>query len=329
MYFRQFPVVSYLNFKNISKGYDLEVLARNILKRVSFSSSIKDEASLFYDYQLEDGETPDILADRIYGNSYYHWVLLLFNDIIDPYNEWPKGSVAVENFIDKKYPGQSMFLVHPHDGTGDNATMVGITFGKNETIFKTTGAFDEYGRYRHVTLGGTQGGSFAHYGLVNNWDRQYSRLDVRDIQGTFATGDYVGVGKPDGSFNFAMIMRITPNRKALHHFEEDYLTGVGVTLEGERTFLDPLAALSGAVLGHTGHTGEHSTTAVKFSETRLARYMGVAGSPSFANVVTNEEHEYNLNDDIKTIKVLKPEFLSPVLIEFQNILKDTVISPRR
>jgi len=322
MYFRQFPVTSYLNFKSISKLYDLTVLARNILKRVSFNSSIKSEGSLFYEYDVKDGETPDILADRIYGNSYYHWVLLLFNDIIDPYEEWPKGSVALENYIDKKYPGKAMFLVDAHDGTGDDAVMVGITFGKNDTIIKTTTNKDVFGRRVHADVTGT--GGIKSKALVHRWDRQYSKLEVNDVHGSFATGDFVGVAKEDGSFDYAMIMRITPNRQGLHHFEEDYLTGIGVTLEGERKYLDPLSTSSGAVMGHTGHTGAHSTTASKFSETRLASYMGVNGSPSFTNVISNEEYEWNKNDDIRSIRILKPEYLQPVLVEFQNLLKNKV-----
>ena len=62
--------------------------------------------------------------------------LLLFNDIIDPYEDWPKGSVALENYLNKKYPGKSMFLVDAHNGTGANAEQIGVTFGKNDTIIK-------------------------------------------------------------------------------------------------------------------------------------------------------------------------------------------------
>lgn len=326
MYFSKFPVISYLNFKNLSKLYDLEVLSRNILKRISFSSDIKEEASLFYDYEIKDGETPEILAHRVYGDVYYHWVLLLFNDIIDPYEEWPKSSISVDNYITKKYPGKSMFCVDAHNGTGENGVMVGITFGRNDTIFKTYGTKDEWGRYQHV-VGPT--GAPSHKALVHKWDRQYSRLDVRDLTGNFATGDFVGVAKADGDFEFAMIMRITPNRKALHHFEEDYLTGIGATLEGERKHLDPLSAISGAVLGHTGYTGDHTNTTVKFSETRLAGYMGVNGSPSFTNVISKEEYEWNKNEDKRNIKVLHPGYLQKVVDEFKNLLNDSKTVRRR
>jgi len=299
----------------------MEVLARNILKRVSFSSDIKEQGSLFYDYEVKDGETPEILAEMIYGDVYYHWVLLLFNDIIDPYEDWPKGSNTIENHISRKYPGQSMFLVDAYSGTGADAVMCGVTFGRNDTVFKTYGTKDEFGRWNHVT-GPT--GQPIHKGLVHEWNRQYSRLDVRDIEGTFATGDFIGASKVDGTFNFAMIMRITPNPKGLHHFEESYLTGIGVTLEGERKYLDPLSASSGAVMGHTGTTGAHTSSTVKFSETRLGSYMGVDGSPpSFTNVVSNEEYEWNKNEDIRTVKILHPQFLQPVVREFKKLLNDS------
>jgi len=320
MYFRQFPTISYLNFKNIAKLYDLDVLSRNILKRVSFTAGLKEQAGLFYDYDVEDGETPEILSDRIYGTPYYHWILLLFNDIIDPYEEWPKGSVTIDNSMIRKYPGYSMFLVDAHDGTGDDATLCGVTFGINDTIVKTNGTKDEFGRWEHVIDSDT--GLPTHLGLVYNWDREYSRIDVTNVEGTFATGDFVGVNNEDGSFEYAMIMRITPSSKSLHHFEEDYLNGVGVTLEGERKYLDPLSSLDGnAVLGHTGYTGSNTSDVVKFSETRLGSYMGVNGSPSFTNVISKEEYEWNKNEDIRSIRILHPQYVQMVAEEFKNLLK--------
>ena len=321
MYFKQFPLTTYLNFKNISKLYDKDVLVRNILKRVTFTADLKEQAGLFYDYDLKNGETPEVLAHKIYGNVYFHWVLLLFNDIIDPYEDWPKPDSAIENYIQRKYPGLSLFLVHPHDGTGENAVMCGITFGRNETIIRTHGTKDEYGRWNHVV--GTTG-SPIHKALVHNWDRQYSRLDIRDMDGSFSTGDFIGVGKEDDSFDFAMIMRVTPSRYALNRFEEEYTTGIGVTLEGERKHLDPLSASSGSAMGHTGHAGAHTTTAVKFSETRLASYMGVNGSPSSTDVITNQQYEWNKREDIRSIKILHPRYLELVTDEFKKLISSTI-----
>jgi len=325
MYFNSFPLTTYLNFKHLSNLYDndlKDVVVRDILKRVSFTSDLKEQAGLFYDYDIRDGETPELIADKLYGSPYYHWILLLFNDIIDPYEDWAKDDRSIENHIQRKYPGLSLFLVHAHDGTGENAVMCGLTFGKNETIIKTYGTKDDYGRWNHV-VGST--GSPTDIALVHNWDRQYSRLDIRDMAGQFSTGDYIGVGKEDDSFDFAMIMKVTPSRFALHHFEEEYTTGIGVTLEGERKYLDPLSASSGAAMGHTGHTGEHTSTTVKFSETRLASYMGVNGSPSSTNVITNEQYEWNKREDIRAIKILHPRYLELVVDEFRKLLSDSTI----
>tara|TARA_R110001592_G_scaffold6963_1_gene38540 strand:- start:4152 stop:4889 length:738 start_codon:yes stop_codon:yes gene_type:complete len=56
-------------------------------------------------YSLVEGERPDTLASKIYGNSNLHWTFFLVNDI-ENYYDWHKDVNTFENYINKKYPGQ-------------------------------------------------------------------------------------------------------------------------------------------------------------------------------------------------------------------------------
>ena len=47
---------------------------------------------------MQDSDTPEIIADKYYGNVEYHWVVLLFNNIIDPQFEY---SFAIEFNLSK------------------------------------------------------------------------------------------------------------------------------------------------------------------------------------------------------------------------------------
>ena len=60
------------------------------------------EYSLF---SLTDGDRPDTLATKLYGNSNLHWTFFLVNDI-ENYYDWHKDVGTFERYIDKKYPGQ-------------------------------------------------------------------------------------------------------------------------------------------------------------------------------------------------------------------------------
>jgi hypothetical protein len=49
--------------------------------------------------------------------------------------------------------------------------------------------------------------------------------------------------------------------------------------------------------------------------------MGVNGSPSFTNVISKEEYEWNKNEDIRSIRILHPQYVQMVAEEFKNLLK--------
>ena len=86
----------------------------NILKRFAFRDSVEGNVDTFYEHSIEDGERPDILADKLYGNSDYAWIILLFNDIIDPMYEWPLFGQDFINYITAKYDSVTAANVEIH-----------------------------------------------------------------------------------------------------------------------------------------------------------------------------------------------------------------------
>jgi hypothetical protein len=75
----------------------------NITNRFKINDAIKTNASSFYDYVVADGETPENLAHRFYGNSNKHWVILMMNDIVHPQFDWPMSDTSLNKFIETKY----------------------------------------------------------------------------------------------------------------------------------------------------------------------------------------------------------------------------------
>ena len=84
MYFSFFPKGTY-----DLKGDGLEKVVTNLLARVKVRSKVIDEASLYDLYDIPEGETPEITALKHFGNSMYHWVILITNNITDRYYGWP------------------------------------------------------------------------------------------------------------------------------------------------------------------------------------------------------------------------------------------------
>ena len=98
MYFSYFPKGTY-----DLKGDGKEKLVTNLMARVKIRSKVLNEVSLYDLYDIPEGETPEITARKHFGSQYYHWVILMTNDITDRYYGWPLTSYEFENYITQKY----------------------------------------------------------------------------------------------------------------------------------------------------------------------------------------------------------------------------------
>jgi hypothetical protein len=99
-YFESFPLTPYtLNTENTFSPQ----LVTNILARSAFLREIANNTSIAYEYSVKDSDTPEILAHKIYGDPYRNWIILLINNIINPFYDWPLKNDALDNYIFKKY----------------------------------------------------------------------------------------------------------------------------------------------------------------------------------------------------------------------------------
>ena len=98
-YFNYFPKTLYTS-NNSTTGLDS---VTNIIARFAFETGLKQNSSAFYKYNIKDSDTPEIIAYKFYGSVERQWVVLLFNDIIDPQFDWPFESNQLITYIDKKY----------------------------------------------------------------------------------------------------------------------------------------------------------------------------------------------------------------------------------
>jgi hypothetical protein len=98
-YFNFFPRTPYYKGVNSSSLDELT----NLTARFGFQTELKNNAAAYYSYIIEDGDTPEILASKIYGSPERHWIVLSMNDITDPLYQWPLQSRTLNKFITTKY----------------------------------------------------------------------------------------------------------------------------------------------------------------------------------------------------------------------------------
>jgi len=98
MYFKSFPYTFY----SLDDTRTVQVVT-NITNRVALSDEIKNNLSLFDEYDIKDGETPELVADKFYNNSELHWLVLHYNEIIDPRFDWPLDTNNLNKQVAGKY----------------------------------------------------------------------------------------------------------------------------------------------------------------------------------------------------------------------------------
>jgi hypothetical protein len=100
VFFDQFPKLKY----DINHGqYPTYDTVTDIFFRIGMIKTALNNISSYYVYEVQDGETPDILAAKIYEDSSAGWMIIYANEIFDPQWDWPLDYKSFNKYITKKY----------------------------------------------------------------------------------------------------------------------------------------------------------------------------------------------------------------------------------
>jgi len=163
-YFKHFPKTFYSPDED-STGLDS---VTNIISRFTLSSSLIDNSNLFYPYDVQDTDTPEIIAHKMYGNVERHWIILSLNRIIDPQWDWPLKHDTLINYINNKYTANA------------NTGQTGIRWAQDEnniknyykvvtrTITDNSSTRETIGRTRDVQKFIVDANTYANVGATTN-----------------------------------------------------------------------------------------------------------------------------------------------------------------
>lgn len=101
-FFDKFPVIPYQVDKNNDRVPQYDI-ATNILVRIGIIKTVLDKVFNYYEYSIRDGDSPEGLAEKIYGTPEAHWIILLTNNIMDPQYDWPMNYDVMNKFLISKY----------------------------------------------------------------------------------------------------------------------------------------------------------------------------------------------------------------------------------
>ena len=96
-YFQQFPTTQ------VPDSNGNLVTVTNIMERTEIIPTLLNNTLLFYSYDIRDGDTPDIIAQKYYDDSYRYWITLYGSQILDPIADWPMNSNLFNSYLVDKY----------------------------------------------------------------------------------------------------------------------------------------------------------------------------------------------------------------------------------
>tara|TARA_Y100000310_G_C20642734_1_gene794872 strand:+ start:632 stop:1474 length:843 start_codon:yes stop_codon:yes gene_type:complete len=276
-FFDKFPKISY----DINKDGTRKV-ATDILRRVAIRKIIRNNASAFESYAITDGETPEMVAHKFYNDANLHWIVLLSNEIINPYFDWCLGNRSFEEYLDRKYPYKAYYIDNVVGGPG---------FNEGADLYNV----DD----RSVR------------GFIDSWDPTYRKLILRDTTKIFDVGDVV---EYDNKVSGTITRIVDIHKESLHHFED--INGNKLNPYGTAP---PGGTGPQIMAGQTG-TGFESTAAT-FGNTILYSYIvSEDGILATHTPVSNRQHEEQINENKRTINIIKEHLIVGIDEELKRVV---------
>ena len=138
MYFNSFPVIPYdssgnLIFKDVT----------NLMRRIGLRTKVRGNALLYDTYDVKEGESPEIIAHKLYGDTKLHWVVLMVNDITDRYHQWPMSEAQFLQYVNDKY--DNVNAIHHYEisqESGDDTIKINI--GTSNSDYPTATAVTNF-----------------------------------------------------------------------------------------------------------------------------------------------------------------------------------------
>ena len=114
-YFDRFPLMAY----DVAGNENYKLLP-NILKRVKLRSGLRSGSYLFDSYDVQDGERPEDIAFKLYGDAELHWIVLMTNNVTDRYYQWPLTQPQFQEHLTDKYGAGNEDATHHFEKTQDS-----------------------------------------------------------------------------------------------------------------------------------------------------------------------------------------------------------------
>lgn len=331
MYFKEIPQM-YYNF-NLG-GVDQLTIVKDITHNVRFRKEILSNITLYDEYDIRDGETPEIIAERIYGNPNYHWIIMLLNERYDYITNFPLSYPELISHTEQKYGVGNINGIHHYLDYQGNLVDSRIT---KVTMTNNGSGYDSEATPPLVTIAAPTGyGQIQAYGVAVLSGGGVTSIAVREVGYgyTAATISIVGGGGTGATAS----VQITGG----------VVSGITMLTAGSGYTAQPMCTIYGDGSSAIAGTATIFTSAVVGVDISGSSILGVdlknSGSgyivvPSITiapppsgvtatcngeiaanSAVTNLQYEEQINESKRRIKLISPDLLNTILTNYKDLM---------
>ena len=139
-YFSELPNLQYQSPFSDRLSDSSYVFAKNIFRRMKVRDDLQNVFTVFNKYQIADGTRPDTVAEELYGESEYDYVVLLTANITNVRDQWPITNKELYDYVVQKYGLENVNNIHHYitkeikDSDGKLILPAGKVVGSNFTV---------------------------------------------------------------------------------------------------------------------------------------------------------------------------------------------------
>lgn len=332
MYFSNFQKIYYDFPVKANQDNSLFVLT-DITSNVRVRKEILENITLYDEYDILDGETPELIAEKIYGNAEYHWVIMLVNQRYDYLKDFPMSVGELYEYVNDKYGAAQRDAVHHYEKKGiiveALATMKVPSIAhsqlkKNDFILSSTAnARIEAISYEFIASNILYQSNFAVSKSVKVYGDPLATRGIEDYLGTATLYSLDGTSIILGNLNL-LSGKSAVDIKSIYTEANEFQCNVLLNSNSQPVI---------AVLVDYG----------RFVPGQIATARGFRlssdGTQTFANIVsyyvpqsggfvlneeylpiTNYEHELAINESKRRIKIISPQLVAQIVEELRQLM---------
>tara|TARA_B100001113_G_C21123060_1_gene628340 strand:+ start:2692 stop:3600 length:909 start_codon:yes stop_codon:yes gene_type:complete len=300
-YFKKFPTVLYDYNRD-----GVQQTATDLFRQVRTLQNFVDSYTSYTYYNIQDGERPDIVSRKLYGNQSYYWTFFIINDFLhDGIGSWPMSERDLVQYLETEFEGWAL------------ETRPNIKRNTDQQITDYENSLAGRFTVGQKITGATSGA----IGTLTKKDIYLNQLIVQDMENN---KDFLGAGdnntvenvsgnRIDGTSittDTVKVFKAWKYADAPHHY---YKSGDGKT----DTVTNPDGSTTYGVEADVSSANFFSTT--DNADTNL---IIQEGSTAAAQYVSNRQYIYDQNDARSKIRVIEPANMPAFVSSFESLLNE-------